>query len=83
MYQLGDIVLMKKPHACSYNRWEVVRLGADIKIRCLGCGHQVMMPRAEFNKKFKKIITKEHEVKTAQEEFYIATAKLKIPNQLN
>ncbi|UQS82170.1 DUF951 domain-containing protein [Bombilactobacillus folatiphilus] len=83
MYQIGDIVMMKKPHACSINRWEVVRLGADIKILCLGCGHQVMMARGEFNKKFKKIITKQHEVKTDQENFYLLPAKLHLPNQIN
>ena len=53
MYNLGDIVMMKKQHACGVNRWEVVRLGADIKVRCLGCGHQVMLKRSYFEKKFK------------------------------
>ena len=39
MYDLHDIVEMKKPHACQTNRWEVIRMGADIKIRCMNCGH--------------------------------------------
>lgn len=83
MYTLGDIIMMKKQHACGVNRWEVVRLGADIKIRCLGCGHQVMLSRIDFNKKFKKVITKVHEVKSADEKFYLDPKDIKLPNQLN
>ena len=55
-YGLGTIVVMKKAHPCGENKWEITRLGADIKIKCLGCNHQVMMPRIEFNKKLKKIV---------------------------
>ena len=58
MYHLGDVVQMKKPHACGENKWEILRMGADIRIKCLGCGHLIMMPRAEFNKKLKKAIDK-------------------------
>lgn len=57
-YELGDIVEMKKPHACQTNRWEIIRMGMDIKIRCLHCQHIVMLPRREFNKKMKKILEK-------------------------
>lgn len=79
MYNLGDIVMMKKQHACGVNRWEVVRLGSDIKVRCLGCGHQVMLKRSYFEKKFKKMITQAHEVKAESEEFYLDPQKLQIP----
>lgn len=58
MYDLHDIVEMKKPHACQTNRWEVIRMGADIKIRCMNCGHIVMMTRRDFEKKLKKVIEK-------------------------
>ncbi|WP_179396186.1 DUF951 domain-containing protein [Lacticaseibacillus absianus] len=58
MYELHDRVLMKKPHACGTNDWEIIRLGMDIKIRCTGCGHIVMMPRREFDKKMKKVLVK-------------------------
>ena len=58
MYDLKDIVEMKKPHACQTNRWEIIRMGADIKIRCLKCGQMVMMSRREFEKKMKKILEK-------------------------
>lgn len=54
-YKLGSIVIMKKAHPCGTNEWEITRLGADIKIKCLKCGHSVMLPRIEFNKKLKKV----------------------------
>ena len=54
-YKLGSIVVMKKMHPCQTNRFEVVRVGADIKIKCINCGRVVMMPRIEFNKKIKKV----------------------------
>lgn len=53
---LHDIVEMKKPHPCGENRWKIIRLGADIRIKCQGCDHSVMLPRREFKKKVKKII---------------------------
>lgn len=55
-YEVGTIVMMKKGHPCGTNEWEVVRVGADIKIRCTGCNRVIMMPRVEFNKKLKKIV---------------------------
>jgi len=55
-YKLGSIVMMKKAHPCGSNEWEVIRVGADIKIKCIACSRSIMMPRIEFNKKLKKII---------------------------
>ncbi len=55
-YKLGSQVVMKKQHPCGTNDWEVTRIGADIKIKCLNCGRSIMMPRIEFNKKLKSII---------------------------
>ena len=55
-YQLGTKVIMKKQHPCGTNEWEIIRLGADIKIKCLHCGRTILLPRIEFNKKIKKII---------------------------
>lgn len=55
-YSLGSKVIMKKPHPCGSNIWQITRLGIDIKIKCLNCGRFIMMPRIEFNKKIKKII---------------------------
>lgn len=55
-FYLGDIVQMKKQHPCGSYEWEVLRLGADIKIKCVGCGRLVMLPRSKFQKGVKKII---------------------------
>ncbi len=55
-YQLGTKVIMKKQHPCGNNLWEIVRVGADIKIRCIACQRTVLIPRVEFNKKVKKIV---------------------------
>ena len=53
-YKLGSIVIMKKEHPCKTNKFEIVRIGADIKIKGSNWGRIVMMPRIEFNKKIKK-----------------------------
>ncbi|SFP89969.1 hypothetical protein SAMN05518683_11262 [Salibacterium halotolerans] len=55
-FALHDVVEMKKPHPCGENRWKIIRVGADIRIKCQGCGHSVMLPRREFRKKMKKVI---------------------------
>lgn len=55
-YALNDIVEMKKPHPCGVNLWQIIRVGADIKIECTGCGHIVMMSRYDFNKRLKKVL---------------------------
>lgn len=55
-FSLGDVVEMKKPHPCGSKQWEVTRTGADFRIRCLGCDHQVMLPRPKFEKSVKKIL---------------------------
>ena len=63
MYQVGNFVEMKKPHACTIkstgkkaNRWEITRVGADIKIKCSNCDHIVMMSRYDFERKMNEII---------------------------
>lgn len=53
---LGDIVEMKKQHPCGSKEWEVIRIGADIKIKCTGCDRIVMLPRSKFEKMVKKIV---------------------------
>ena len=59
-YVLGSIVEMKQPHPCSNRtkQFEIVRVGADIKIKCLGCGAVIMLSRHVFNQKIKKVIKK-------------------------
>lgn len=60
-YNLNDKVIMKKEHPCGNSEFEIVRLGADIKIRCTKCNHVIMLPRVDFNKKIKKVIYNEKE----------------------
>ncbi|MGX4645488.1 MULTISPECIES: DUF951 domain-containing protein [Holzapfeliella] len=79
MFELGDLVTMKKSHACGQNRFEVIRLGADIKICCMGCGHIIMMPRRDFSKRLKKIATKQPDVKIEQESHYVTLDQLQQP----
>ena len=55
-FALGDTVSMKKPHACGANEWVIIRVGADVKLRCAGCGRIVMLEREAFVKKSKKRI---------------------------
>jgi hypothetical protein len=55
---LGDRVKMRKAHPCGSDEWIVTRVGADIKIRCCGCEHVVMMTRPDFEKRVKKIVAK-------------------------
>ena len=56
-YKLGSIVVMKKQHPCGENKWEIARIGADIKIKCLKCGRSIMLPRIDFNKKLKSVVS--------------------------
>ncbi|MDD2649210.1 MAG: DUF951 domain-containing protein [Eubacteriales bacterium] len=55
--RLGDVIKTRKPHPCGSDEWTVIRRGADVKIKCNGCGRIVMMDRQEFLKRRKKIIT--------------------------
>ena len=55
---LGDIVELKKQHACGCKQFEIIRVGMDIKIKCTGCGRIIMIPRSKFQKGAKKIIEK-------------------------
>ncbi len=53
--QIGDIVTMKKQHPCGSKQWKIMRIGADIRMVCCGCGHSVMLPRAKVEKNIKNI----------------------------
>lgn len=57
-YTLGNLVIMKKGHPCGENLWEIIKLGADIRIKCTKCGRIVIIPRIDFNKKIKKVLEK-------------------------
>ena len=54
--RLGDLVQMKKPHPCGSREWIITRTGADIKLRCQGCGRVVMLDRVLFLKRLKKVL---------------------------
>ena len=56
--RLNDILVMKKPHPCGANTFRVLRVGMDFKIKCTGCGHEVMAPRSKIEKRIKSIIAK-------------------------
>lgn len=55
---LGDVVRLKKPHPCGTNEWEIVRLGADIGLRCHGCDRKVMLVRSEFDRRFRGYLSR-------------------------
>lgn len=54
-YEVGDIVKLKKPHPCGSHEWEILRVGADFRMKCEGCGHQVMVPRKTIEKSTKEL----------------------------
>ena len=55
-YEVGDIVKMKKKHPCGSFEWEVLRVGADFRLKCMGCGHEVMTPRFKAEKNVRQVI---------------------------
>lgn len=56
--RLGDVVRLKKPHPCGSYEWTVVRLGADIGVKCLKCQHRVLIPRSDFERRVKEFISR-------------------------
>ncbi len=54
-YEVGDTIKLKKPHPCGSYEWEVLRIGADFRLKCLGCDHQVMLSRKNVEKGTKGI----------------------------
>ena len=65
--RLGDVVKTRKPHPCGNDIWNVIRIGADIKIKCQGCGHIVMLDREAFLKRRKKVLMQGPAEKTEEE----------------
>ena len=53
--QVGDVLKMKKGHPCGSHDWQVLRVGMDFKLRCLGCGREMMIPRSKAEKSVKQI----------------------------
>lgn len=57
--RVGDVLELKKEHPCGSRRWEVLRVGMDFRLRCLGCGHELLLPRSKVEKSIKKMIRTE------------------------
>lgn len=57
--RLNDILVMKKAHPCGEKKWKVLRIGADFRIRCLGCGHEVMVARFKAEKNIRQVLREE------------------------
>ena len=55
---LGDVVRLRKSHPCGGSEWEVVRVGADIRLRCLVCDRRIMLSRAELEKRAKSVVAR-------------------------
>ena len=53
--QVGNIIKMKKAHPCGSHEWEVLRIGADFRLKCLGCEHQIMIPRRQAEKNIREV----------------------------
>ena len=60
-FEVGDVVKLKKPHPCGSHEWEILRVGMDIKLKCLGCGHELMLPRSKAEKSIRKILKEEED----------------------
>ena len=54
--QVGDILVMKKEHPCGSKQWHVLRSGMDFRLRCLGCGREVLLPRSKAEKGIRQIL---------------------------
>ena len=54
VFHLGDVVSMKKDHPCGANEWQIIRMGMDIRIKCLRCGRSVLLARRDFERSFRK-----------------------------
>ena len=53
--QVGDVVTLKKQHPCGSKEWEVLRVGMDFRLKCMGCEHQIMIPRKQVEKNIRKV----------------------------
>lgn len=58
-YELNQVVRLKKPHPCGSHEWRIMRTGIDFGLKCLGCGHFVMMPRKQFERAVKAVMEPE------------------------
>lgn len=57
--RIGDVLELKKEHPCGARRWEVLRVGMDFRLKCQGCGHELLLPRSKAEKSIKKLLRDE------------------------
>ena len=57
-FEVGDVVSLKKQHPCGSNEWEILRVGADFRLKCMGCGHQIMVTRKLVERNARNLIKK-------------------------
>lgn len=69
-YEAGDIIRLKKKHPCGSFEWEILRVGADFRLKCTGCGHQVMMERKLVEKNTKEIRKSEKKLEITRDSWY-------------
>jgi len=58
-FKVGQVVKLKKSHPCGENRWKIIRVGMDFRVKCLGCGRSVLLPRSRFERRVKEILEDE------------------------
>ena len=58
--RLNDILVMKKAHPCGDKQWKVLRVGADFRLKCIGCGHEIMVPRLKAERNIRNVIREEN-----------------------
>ena len=66
VYEVGDIVTLKKGHPCGSKEWEILRVGADFRLKCKGCGHQIMIPRKQVERNIRLLFRDGQEIKPQQ-----------------
>lgn len=55
--KIGDVIKLKKQHPCGSSEWEILRVGIDFRLKCKGCGHQIMIPRKQVEKSIRQVTT--------------------------
>ena len=80
IYEVGDIVTLKKGHPCGSKEWEILRVGADFRLKCMGCGHMIMVPRKMVEKNPTNLKKKENSKYTFIDINYVVKVKVKYLN---
>ena len=76
-FEVGDVVKLKKPHPCGSSQWEILRVGADFRLKCMGCGHQIMVPRKLVEKNARGLVTVQPATSSANKKITTSTPVIK------